>query len=76
MSAGIFDKGGAAFNPVSVVEVKDAADPADFGLMDVAADHAVDAARCALPRATTSSKRETYSTAFLTLCFSQADSDQ
>ena len=26
MSAGIFDKGAAAFNPVSVVEVEDAAD--------------------------------------------------
>ena len=26
MSAGIFDKGGAAFNPVSIVEVADTAD--------------------------------------------------
>src|SRR5689334_15145555 len=40
MAACIFDKGAAAFNPVSVVEVKDIADHADLGMMDVAADHA------------------------------------
>ena len=44
MAAGIFDKGAAAFNPVSVVQVEDIADPADFGMMDVTADHAIDAA--------------------------------
>ena len=43
--------------------------------MDMAAHHAVDAARAA-SRATASSKRQIYSTAFFTLCFSQADSDQ
>src|SRR5476651_962757 len=44
ISAGIFDKGAAAFNPVSVVEVKDIADHADFGMVDMAANHAIGAA--------------------------------
>ena len=75
MSAGIFDKGGAAFNPVSIVEIEDFSDRADLRLMDMAADDAVQAALSAAC-ATTSSKRQTYSTASLTACFSQADSDQ
>ena len=41
-SVGIFDKGGAAFNPVSVVQIKDPADLSDLGLVDVAADDAVE----------------------------------
>src|SRR5471032_1276577 len=45
---GIFDKGAAAFNPVSVVEVKDIADPADFGMVDMAAHYPVDAAQLGL----------------------------
>ena len=68
ISAGIFDKGGAAFNPVSVVEVEDIADLADLRLMDMAAHDAVDTARAAA-WATISSKRQTYSTAFFTACF-------
>ena len=44
MSVGIFDKGAAAFNPVSVVEVEDATDHADLGMVDMAAHHAVHAA--------------------------------
>ena len=44
ISAGIFDKGAAAFNPVSIVKVEDVADLAHFGVVDVAAHHAVDAA--------------------------------
>ena len=50
ISAGIFDKGAAAFNPVSVVEVKDAADLADLGMMDMAAHHPVHAALSASRR--------------------------
>src|ERR1700761_4832189 len=45
MSEGIFDKGCAAFNPVSVVEVKDFPDLAHLRLMDVTANHAIEAAR-------------------------------
>src|SRR5215831_1653971 len=45
ISAGIFDKGCAAFNPVSVVEVENATDLPNLGLVDVSADHAVDATR-------------------------------
>src|ERR1700761_6088503 len=44
ITAGIFDKGAAAFNPVSVVEVKDVADHADFSLVDMAANNPVHAA--------------------------------
>src|SRR6185369_15626623 len=44
-SVGIFDKGAAAFNPVSVIEVKDIADPADLGMVDMTADHAIHAAQ-------------------------------
>ncbi len=44
-------------------------------MMDMAAHHPVDAPHSA-SRATLSSKREMYSTAFLTLCFRKADSDQ
>ena len=40
----MLDQGRAAFDPVAVVAVEDAADLADLGLVDVAADHAVDAA--------------------------------
>jgi hypothetical protein len=75
ISAGIFDKGAAAFNPVSVVEVEDIADLADFGMVDMAAHHPVDAAGCGLARHDLL-EAEIYSTAFLTLCLSQADSDQ
>ena len=50
ISAGIFDKGAAAFNPVSVVEVKDAADLADFGMVDMAAHHPVHAAHFGFAR--------------------------
>src|SRR5258708_3715582 len=45
MSAGIFDKGRAAFNPVSIVEIKNVSDPADLCLMDMAADDAVQTAQ-------------------------------
>src|ERR1043166_3313720 len=44
VSAGIFDKGGAAFNPVAVVEIEDAADPLDRSVMNMAAHDAVEAA--------------------------------
>ena len=40
----ILDQRGAALHPVAVVAVEDAVDVADLGVMDVAADHAVDAA--------------------------------
>src|SRR6202000_3245132 len=45
ISAGIFDKGRTAFNPVSVVKVEDVADHAHLGLVDMAAHDAIDAAR-------------------------------
>jgi len=41
MSQGIFDKGRAAFNPVSIVEIQDISDAPDLRLMDVAAHDAV-----------------------------------
>src|SRR5580765_1206414 len=44
ISVGIFDKGSAAFNPVSVIEIEDIADLANLGMMDVAANHPVHAA--------------------------------
>src|SRR5471032_3371065 len=47
---GIFDKGAAAFNPVSVVVIKDIADLADLGMVDMAAHHPVDAAQLGLMR--------------------------
>src|SRR5215468_8645261 len=50
MPVGIFDKGATAFNPISVVEIKHIADPADFGMMDMAAHHAVHAALLGLMR--------------------------
>ena len=40
----MLDQRRAALHPVAVVAVEDAVDVADLGLMDVAADHAVDAA--------------------------------
>ncbi|HKX65072.1 MAG TPA: hypothetical protein VJM78_07155, partial [Rhizomicrobium sp.] len=43
ISVGIFDKGAAAFNPVSVIEIKDIANPAYLGMVDMAANHAVHA---------------------------------
>src|SRR3569623_14497 len=49
-ASGIFDKGAAAFNPVSVIEVEHVADLADFGMVDMAADHAVHAAHLRLAR--------------------------
>ena len=42
MSVRIFDKGCAAFNPISVIEIQNGADVSDFGMVDVAAHHAVD----------------------------------
>src|SRR5260221_11412260 len=38
------DQRGAAFDPVAVVAVKHAVDGANLGMVDMAADHAVDAA--------------------------------
>jgi hypothetical protein len=49
ISLGIFDKGAAAFNPVSVIEIEDATDRADFGMMDMAAYHPVHAAHFGFP---------------------------
>src|ERR1700761_1867154 len=49
MSKGIFDKGCAAFNPVSVVEVKDFAALAHLRLMNVAANHAIETASFGSP---------------------------
>src|SRR5580704_801494 len=40
----VLDQGGAALDPVAVVDIGDAADLAHLGLVDVAADHPVDAA--------------------------------
>jgi hypothetical protein len=37
MSAGIFDNGRAAFNPISIVEIKDGPDSADLRVVDVSA---------------------------------------
>src|SRR5947207_12337160 len=48
-SAGIFGKGGAAFNPVAVVEVDDSLDPLDGCVMNMTAHDAVEAARARLP---------------------------
>src|SRR4051794_21113957 len=44
----VLDQGGAALHPVAVIAVEDAVDGADLGVMDVAADHAVDAAAARL----------------------------
>ena len=41
MSAGIFDKGRAAFNPVSVIEVEDRSDSADLGMVNMAAQNPI-----------------------------------
>src|SRR4051812_15837124 len=41
---GMLDEGGAAFHPIAVVHVGDAVDLAHLGVMDVAADDAVEAA--------------------------------
>lgn len=41
MSAGIFDKGRAAFNPVPIIVVEDAADPFDRRMMNMTAHDAV-----------------------------------
>ena len=41
MSAGIFDNGGAAFNPVTVVDVENSVDVLDCRVMDVAAYHSI-----------------------------------
>jgi hypothetical protein len=40
----ILDQPGAAFHPVAVVAVQHAVEVADLGVMDMAADHAIDAA--------------------------------
>ena len=50
MPAGIFDKGAAAFNPVSVVEIKDIADLSNLGMVNMAAHHPVHAAKLGLLR--------------------------
>src|ERR1051325_5417213 len=48
-SAGIFDKGSAAFNPVAVVEVKDSFNRLDGCVMNMTAHDAVEAAGARLP---------------------------
>jgi len=40
----MFDQGGATLDPVSIIVISDVPEPADFGGMDVAADHAIDVA--------------------------------
>ena len=40
----MLDQGGEALDPVPVVAVEDAIDRADFCIMDMSADHAVDPA--------------------------------
>eukprot|EP00998_Keelungia_sp_KM082_P004144 NODE_1521_length_1309_cov_1.384941_g1508_i0.p2 GENE.NODE_1521_length_1309_cov_1.384941_g1508_i0~~NODE_1521_length_1309_cov_1.384941_g1508_i0.p2 ORF type:complete len:242 (+),score=34.14 NODE_1521_length_1309_cov_1.384941_g1508_i0:353-1078(+) len=40
----VFDKGGAAFDPVSVIAIKHITDHAFFGMMDMTANHAIDLA--------------------------------
>ena len=49
-AVGGFDERGQTFHPVAVVAVHDAVDVANFGLVDVAADDAVEAAALGLPR--------------------------
>src|SRR5271155_1419771 len=44
----VFDQRRAALNPVAVVAVENRADLSNFGLVDMAADHAVDPARAGL----------------------------
>src|SRR5580692_884315 len=50
MSVGIFDKGSAAFNPVPIIGIENSADLADRGVMDMAANRAVEAARAHFAR--------------------------
>ena len=40
----MFDQRGAAFDPIAVVGVKNVANSADFGVVDMAADDAIESA--------------------------------
>jgi hypothetical protein len=75
MSARIFGQRRAAFNPIAVIAVQNAVDELQFGVMDVAGNHAVNTAPLA-SRATACSKFEMNEAAFFTLCLRNADSDQ
>ena len=66
---------GAAFDPVAGVDVVDAEPVVHVGIVDVAADDAVDAVSPRLGDSASSNAPMTL-TAFLTLCLAQADSDQ
>jgi hypothetical protein len=57
-SVGVLDQRGEAFHPVAVVAVQHTVDHAHFGVVDVAAHHALHAARRA-SRATAFSKSPT-----------------
>ena len=74
-AAEVLDQRRAALDPVAVVAVGDAVDLGDLRAVDVAADHAVDLRRRA-SAASVFSKLAMYCTAFLTLCFRNAASDQ
>ena len=56
-----------ALDPVAVVAVEDAVDLADLGLVDVAADDAVEAAALRLVRDRRLERRDVADTAFFTL---------
>ena len=49
-AARIFDKSGAAFNPIPVIAIKNTVNQLCFGVVDMAADDAVQAARLRFPR--------------------------
>jgi len=49
-AARIFDKGGAAFNPIPVIAIENTVNHLGFGMVDMAADNAVQAARLGFPR--------------------------
>ena len=71
----VLDDGGAAFHPVAGVEVARRRDRDQRGVVDVAADHAVDAVAPRLARQHLL-ERPMKLTAFLTLTLAQAESDQ
>ena len=71
----MLDDGRAAFDPVAGVDVVHAAQLLDRGMMDMAADDAVDVGG-ALPRVSTFWNAPMKFTAFLTLTFAQDENDQ
>ena len=72
----IFDQGGAAFHPVTAVEVLHAVNGLDLGPVDVAADHAIRLMAAGHAWRASFSYSVTNFTADLALNFKYAASDQ